>query len=47
MINWDVDYSDTHRKYAVFVDLGESVISLTRSQLQEMLEALTDAEESV
>ena len=47
MINWDVDYSDIHNKYAVFVDLGENVISLTRSQLQEMIDALVDAEESV
>lgn len=47
MINWDVDYSSSHRKYVVFVDLGEEVLSLTRSQLQEMIDALVDAEESV
>jgi hypothetical protein len=47
MINWDVDYSNSHRKYVVFVDLGEEVLSLTRSQLQEMIDALVDAEESV
>jgi hypothetical protein len=46
MIDWEIDYSILHRKYAVFVDLGETTLTLTRSQLQEMLEALIDADES-
>lgn len=47
MIEWDVDFSDAHRKYIVMVDLGDDTVQFTREMLAEMLNALDDAEGSV
>lgn len=46
-IEWDVDFSDSQRRYIVLVDLGDGTVSLTREMLAEMLNALDDAEGSV
>lgn len=46
MIEWDVDFSNAHRRYIVLVDLGDETVSLTREMLAEMLNALDEAETS-
>lgn len=46
MIEWDVDFSDTQRRYIVLVDLGDETVVLTREMLAEMLNSLDEAETS-
>ena len=46
MYDFDITYDWRSKSYAVFVDLGEETITLTRDNLKEMLEALQDAEDS-
>lgn len=46
MIEWDVDFSDTQRRYVVMVDLGDEIVVLTREMLAEMLNSLDEAETS-
>lgn len=45
-IEWDVDFSDTQRRYIVLVDLGDETIVLTREMLADMLNSLDEAETS-
>ena len=46
MIEWDVDFSDTQRRYIVLVDLGDETVVLTREMLADMLNSLDEAETS-
>ena len=46
MIEWDVDFSDTQRRYVVLVDLGDETVVLTREMLADMLNSLDMAEVS-
>lgn len=46
MIEWDIDFSDSQRRYIVLVDTGDATVVLTREMLAEMLNSLDEAETS-